>query len=230
MTKMAGEKRSTLPVSAAVVDIRKAYAKMSKLYTPLEGIFEKKLREKGLELLSVKKDEAVLEIGFGTGYSLRKVAGSVGETGKAHGIDLTLEMLKITRKRLEKAGLEERVDLCEGDARNLPYYSDTFDAVYMAATLELFDTPDIPKVLEEIKRVLKPEGRLVVVSLSKEGRENSNFLRFYEWLHKKSPKYISCRPIYVEDSIKEAGYRIVKKDEYILGRLVPWKTVVATPP
>lgn len=43
-----------------------------------------------------------------------------------------------------------------------------------------FDTPEIPKVLEQIKRVLKPEGRLVVVSMSKENGE-SIFLRLYEW-------------------------------------------------
>ncbi|HEX77625.1 MAG TPA: methyltransferase domain-containing protein [Dehalococcoidia bacterium] len=71
-------------------------------------------------------------------------------------------------------------------------------AIYMASTLELFDTPDIPRVLQEIKRVLKPRGRLVVASMSREGHENSKFLRFYEWLHQRFPRYASCRPIYVE--------------------------------
>jgi len=115
------------------------------------------------------------------------------------------------------------------DARNMPYEANMFHAVYMAETLELFDTPDIPIVLQEIKRVLKPMGRLGVVSLSKEGRENSRFLRLYEWVHQKIPKYASCRPIYVEQSIEEAGYEIVKREEFLLWRLAPMKIVVAKP-
>ena len=99
----------------------------------------------------------------------------------------------------------------------------------MASTLELFDTPDIPKVLEEIKRVLKPGGRLGVVSMSKEGHEDSLFLKFYEWLHKKVPKYASCRPIYVEELVREAGYKITGTEEFMLTGLVPEKIVVAQP-
>ena len=104
-----------------------------------------------------------------------------------------------------------------------------FDAVYTASTLELFDTPEIAEVLSEIKRVLKPGGRLCVVSISKEGHENSFFLRFYEWLHKKIPRYVSCRPIYPEVSIREAGYKIVKTEEFMLARLMPEMIVIAEP-
>jgi len=45
------------------------------------------------------------------------------------------------------------------------YLDNLFDAVYMASVLELFNTPDIPRILREVKRVLKPEGHLVVVSI-----------------------------------------------------------------
>lgn len=218
---------STKEILRVKGDIKATYAKLSKIYAILEERFEKKLREKGLELLDVQKGEVVLEIGFGTGCSLVEIAKSVGETGKAYGIDLTPEMVKLSKKRLEKEGLEERAELQEGNARKMSYRDNMFDAVYMASTLELFDTPDIAKVLREIKRVLKPTGRLGVVSIAKEGHEDSKILKFYEWLHQKIPKYASCRPIYVEDSIKDTGYKIIKTEEMMIAKLFPMKIVMA---
>ena len=221
--------KEILRVKATKEAIRKSYGKISKFYAMAEGTFEKGLRKKGLEFLGIEEGEMVLEIGFGTGFTLCELAKSVGETGKVYGIDVAPEMVEIAKKRLEKEGLIDRLGIYEGDARNMPFADNVFDTVYMALTLELFDTPDIPKVLREIKRVLKPSGRLGVVSISKQGYENSLFLKFYEWLHKKIPRYISCRPIYVEDSIREAGYKIVKAEEFMLAKLMPVKIVFAKP-
>src|SRR4030043_1048980 len=210
-------------------DIKKSYGVMSRFYALAEGIFERGLRRKGLHLLSVTVSAVVLEGGVGTGYSLKEIANFVGEKGKAHGIDVTPQMLELTRKRLKKAGFMDRVELYEGDARRMPYQNGKFDAVYMASTLELFDTPDIPVVLREVKRVLKPSGRLGVASLTKEGREGSLFIRFYEWLHQKVPKYVNCRPIYVEKLLEDTGYQITKTEEFVLLKIVPWIIVVAKP-
>jgi demethylmenaquinone methyltransferase/2-methoxy-6-polyprenyl-1,4-benzoquinol methylase len=216
-------------VPASKGDIRKSYGLLSRWYGLLEGGFEKGIREKGLELLAVEEGEVVLEIGVGTGFSLREIARSVGATGRAHGLDLTPEMLRLTEKRLRRAQLMARVKLDEGDARAMPYQNHKFNAVYLAATLELFDTPDIPRVLGEVRRVLKPGGRLGAVSMSKEGRENHWFGQCYEWLHQKFPRYASCRPIYLEQSLREAGFDIVESQEYLITKIVPMRLVLATP-
>jgi len=226
---MINNQGKMLRVPVSLEDMKNGYGVVSRFYALVEGIFEKGLRQKGLQLLSITPGEVVLEVGVGTGYSLKEIANSVGENGKAYGIDVTPQMLEITRKRLRKAGLMDRVELYEGDARSMPYEDGKFDAVYMAATLELFDTPDIPRVLSEIKRVLKPSGRLGVVSLTKESREDSLFIRFYEWLHQKVLKYASCRPIYVEELVKDAEYEIIKTDQFVIAKLVPWKLLVARP-
>ena len=94
----------------------------------------------------------------------------------------------------------------------------------MSFTLELFDTPEIPIVLSEIKRVLKPNGRLGVVSLSREDG-TSLMLRLYEWMHQRMPQYIDCRPIYVEQALKEAGFQVVHSEKEKLWGL-PAKVVV----
>lgn len=71
----------------------------------------------------------------------------------------------------------------------MPYQDEMFDAIYMTGVLELFDTPDISKVVEESRRVrvLKQDGRLGVASIPREGPEDSRFFRFYEWIYKCFP-------------------------------------------
>ena len=228
---MINNRGEILGVPVSSEDIKKSYGVMSQFYAVIEGIFEKGLRQKGLELLSVTPGEEVLEVGVGTGYSLMEIANSVGDSGQAYGIDITPQMLAITSRRLKKVGLMDRVELYEGDARSMPYEDSKFDAVYMASTLELFDTLDIPRVLNEIKRVLKLSGRLGVASMTKEGRGGSLsirlFIRFYEWLHQRIPRYANCRPIYVEKSVAEAGYQITKTEEFVLCKVVPCKLLVA---
>lgn len=223
------EKSDILRVTATPEDIEKSYAALSRIYSVLEGRFESKLRQRMLNMLDIREGERLLEVGTGTGCGLAAMARAVGKTGKAYGIDITPEMLRLCRRRTEKAGLASRVELTEGEARSLPYGARKFDAVHVVSTLELFDTADIPRVLEEVRRVLKPQGRLGLASLSREGHEGSIVLRIYEWLHRHLAEYASCRPIYVERSVVEAGFSILKRDEMFVGGLFPTKLLVAAP-
>ncbi|MFQ6057454.1 MAG: class I SAM-dependent methyltransferase [Anaerolineae bacterium] len=207
---------------------KESYDRISRFYDYFAGVFEKKYRSMALERLNIKRGETVLEIGFGTGHCLKQIAESVGENGKVYGIDISSGMLEVSKQRLEEAGLLDRVELQCEDALKMPYEGDKFDAVFMSFTLELFDTPEIPKVLSEIKRVLKPNGRLGVVSMSKEDGD-SILLRLYEWMHKKLPQYVDCRPIYVEQSIEDARFEIEYKEKVNLFGL-PGEIVIGVSP
>jgi demethylmenaquinone methyltransferase/2-methoxy-6-polyprenyl-1,4-benzoquinol methylase len=215
-----------LPVLRSKEEAKQFYDRVSRVYDYSIGTFERKYAETALRFLSIEEGETVLEIGFGSGRCLKRIAESVGKTGKVYGIDISSGMLEATTRRLEKAGVMDSVELCCGDAARLPYQDNTFDAVFMSYTLELFDTPEVPKVLKEVKRVLKESGRLGVVSLSRENEE-SKALRLYEWVHQKWPKYVDCRPIYLEQSLRDAGYKIRRKEKLKLLRLLPLEIVVA---
>ena len=219
------DEKRVLRVRADNTAMKRMYTKFSKIMSFIEKS-EKSLRKKSFELLKLQSGEKVLEIGFGRGTALIEISKTVGGTGEVFGIDLTPEMVKTARINLAKHHISN-VKVREADARNLPYKNGYFDVVYMASTLELFDTPEIPIVLNEIKRVLKPTGRICIVSIPREGREDSFGVRVYEWSHRTFQSYASCRPIYVEDVIKKAGYKIIKTQ--VIGVFFPMKIVIAIP-
>jgi pyruvate/2-oxoglutarate dehydrogenase complex dihydrolipoamide dehydrogenase (E3) component/ubiquinone/menaquinone biosynthesis C-methylase UbiE len=206
-------------------EAKAAYDKLSPWYDALAGSSERKYTHKGLRELSVKEGETVLEIGFGTGHSLVTLGQTVGEHGTVYGVDISEGMLNVARSRLKKAGLADRVELRQADAAQLPFEDGLFDAVFMSFTLELFDTAEIADVLGECHRVLRSGGRLGLVALSK--RENDRLMvRLYEWAHRQIPKYIDCRPIYVQKAVEQAGFHILEAREMSMWGL-PVDVVIA---
>lgn len=189
-----------------------SYDRMSRYYDLFAGIFEKKYTNRALKRLNIKSGETVLEIGFGTGHSLVQIAERVGDQGKVYGIDLSTGMLEVSKKRLKKTGLMDRVKLNCWDALDMPYQDNQFDAVFMSFTLELFDTHEIPEVLCRIRRILKPDGRLGVVSMSKENGK-SVMLKLYEWMHRKFPSHADCRPIYVQEVLERARFLVKSREK-----------------
>jgi ubiquinone/menaquinone biosynthesis C-methylase UbiE len=188
-------------------EARASYDSMSGIYDWLAGSSEWKFVQVGLGQLAAGSGENILEIGFGTGKSLVEVGKAVGESGSVEGIDISPGMLALAEGRLERAGLSDRVKLQVGDGAALPYDDMRFDALFMSFTLELFDTPEIPAVLTECRRVLRPGGRLGVVAMQMSGDQNL-MLRLYEWAHERFERFVDCRPIYLEREIRSAGFEV----------------------
>lgn len=206
---MATSENEISRVTRSRQEARANYDRISGWYDLIEGVWEKALRQEALDRLGVTEGEIALEIGFGPGHDLVSMARCVGTSGKVYGIDLSRGMLAMAITKVHAAGLLDRVNLECGDATHLPYEADFFDAIFMSFTLELFDTPEIPVVLDECRRVLRKGGRIGMVSLSKSGGENM-MVRLYEWGHQKYPQLLDCRPIFVQRALEEAGFEVLE--------------------
>ncbi len=183
---------------------RQNYDRMSHWYDLFAGS-EKKFTETGLQILGVKAGERVLEIGFGTGHSFVKLVQQAGDSGLVAGVELSPGMIEVAQKRMQAKNPGGNVQITQGDGTLLPFVSDSFDAIFLSFTLELFSDAEIPVVLKECHRVLKRDGRLGVVSLAK---RDVLACRLYEWGHARWPALLDCRPIEIRKSLEAGGFRV----------------------
>jgi ubiquinone/menaquinone biosynthesis C-methylase UbiE len=111
------------------------------------------------DALDPRPGENVLELGPGTGYYTLDVADWIGPDGRLDIFDLQQEMLDHTMARAAERGIAN-IRPTQGDARSLPYPDASFDAAYLVTVLG--EIPDQEAALRELRRVLRPSGRLVV--------------------------------------------------------------------
>jgi ubiquinone/menaquinone biosynthesis C-methylase UbiE len=114
------------------------------------------------EILAPAPGERVLEVGPGTGYYTLPVAEWIGPDGRLDALDVQQEMLDHTLGRAREAGIGN-IEPARADARELPYPDDAFDAAYLVTVLG--EIPGQEAALRELRRVLKPGGRIVVGEL-----------------------------------------------------------------
>ena len=207
-------------------EIRAYYNKIARVYDLLAERSEAPMRAAGLRLLDAQPGESVVEIGFGTGHSLLELARRVRPGGTVHGVDISEEMVSLARELVRREGFDDTVQLWRQDASTLPFEDHVVDAVFMSFTLELFDTPEIPRVLAECGRILRPRGRLVVVSISREHPDDA-MVKAFEWTHRHFPNLLDCRPIYARRSVEAAGFEVVASDVQHLW--LPVEVVLARP-
>jgi demethylmenaquinone methyltransferase/2-methoxy-6-polyprenyl-1,4-benzoquinol methylase len=183
-------------------ETRRFYDRISPVYDFIADSSEHEARELGLRLLAPSPGDRVLEIGCGTGHGLVGLMNAVGRQGSVYGVDISSGMLALARSQIMASG--SRAHLAMSDARSLCFASNSFDAVFMSFTLELFDSA-IPQVLNEVRRVLKQAGRIAVVALA-EPQTPTTASHIYEWMHHHFPHLVDCRPIDVVGFLSTAGF------------------------
>ena len=119
-------------------------------------------RDRLREALAPEPGERLLEIGPGTGYYALPVAEWLGDSGTLELLDVQQDFLDHTTTRGREHGLSNLVPTL-ADAQAMPYDDASFDAAYLATVLG--EIPDRGAALRELRRVVKPAGRVVVGEL-----------------------------------------------------------------
>ena len=114
------------------------------------------------EILEPRAGERLLEVGPGTGYYSLPVAGWLSPGGSLDVVDVQQEMLDHTLSRAGKEGIGN-ITPARADARELPFADDTFDGAYLVTVLG--EIPDQDAALRELRRVVRPGGRIVIGEL-----------------------------------------------------------------
>jgi len=115
-------------------------------------------RQHTLNRLSVKRGEQILDVGCGVGFLSYEIALQTGDSGRVSGIDQNSEMIRHANKRCENL---RNTEFSEANANELPFPEESFDAA--CCTQVLLYVKDVAQVISEIKRVLKPAGRIIIV-------------------------------------------------------------------
>ena len=151
----------SLSIAAIIAQLRKPSGRFGKLVGRTMNIGHNKLRNWGLSHISIEPDAKILDIGCGGGRALQELAMSAPK-GKVHGIDYSEDMVQLGRKvnkALIKSGL---VEIQYGTVSSLPFPDNVFDLATAFETYYFW--PNLGDDLEEIRRVLKPKGTLLLVN------------------------------------------------------------------
>jgi demethylmenaquinone methyltransferase/2-methoxy-6-polyprenyl-1,4-benzoquinol methylase/phosphoethanolamine N-methyltransferase len=124
---------------------------------------EKKFRRAALDLVSIEGGMDILDVGCGTGSLAVAARHDLGDEGNVVGIDPSSNMIDLARQKAEKAGVQ--VDFRVGVIENLEFEAETFDLVLSSLMMHHLTDELKERGLQEIKRVLKPGGRLLIIEL-----------------------------------------------------------------
>ena len=187
-------------------EIKKYYGWRASNYDAGSG-FEVEHHIEALKLADIQKGQHILDVACGTGRATTGLARETGSTGSVDALDLSDAMLEQARKKIKTSGLEEIVHFKQGNARNLPYPDGSFDLVYNGYMFDLIPLDGFLPILQEMKRVLKPGGRLVLVNMSKPDAKKT----FFETIYEKGWAIMPCRPVLMSSYLETAGFTRVER-------------------
>jgi ubiquinone/menaquinone biosynthesis C-methylase UbiE len=203
-------------------EIAGIYDSLAKIYDIWGNLTESRARSRALELAEIQNGQKILEVAVGTGLAFHQIVRR-NPDGTNIGIDVSAGMLKKARKRLSQLS-GANYELKKASAFQLEAEDEQFDVLINNYMFDLISFDQMDAVLAEFKRVLKKEGKLVLVNMTIGERFGSGI---YDFLYRLSPRLMGgCRGIRLSEKLKENGFN-VKLREYHQQCLFPSEVILA---
>ena len=188
-------------------EVVQVYTQTSLYYDIWGALTETKARKRALELANIRDGESVLEVAVGTGLAFQEIVKR-NPNGRNYGIDLTEAMLNKARQKVSQ--LNGHHELSVGDAYNLDFEDGQFDVLVNNYMFDLLPATDFARVLQQFKRVLKPDGHLILINMTKGERFYQNL---YETLYQINPNWMGgCRGVLLQDEVQKAGFKNISRE------------------
>ena len=196
--------------------VREEYGKLAPVYDRRWSYYTEATARETVARIRFKPGESLLDVACGTGVLLALV-GRLYPGGGPAGVDLSAPMLAVARRRLPPS-----VPLRAGNVESLPFDDQSYDVVVCCSAFHYFRHPGL--ALAEMKRVLKPGGRIVITDWCDDYlacRVLDRFLRRFNRAHFRAYRSGECARL-----LEEAGFRGVRVECFKINWL--WALMTAT--
>lgn len=205
-------------------DTRRVYDVLAEVYPISTMLFHSNAHKVALSLAGVTDGMKVLEVATGSGEMFRRLLRR-NPNGITCGVDISPNMAartqRVARRRLPHVASAH----CQAvDARSMPFRDGAFDAVVCCYLLELLGEADILQTMSEMRRVLRPNGKLALVLI---GQQVPAFNAWYKFIGSLAPAFLGRQ---VESSIPEVMYDFdfrLEHDQQVRQMYYPSRVVVA---
>ncbi|MCP4764223.1 MAG: class I SAM-dependent methyltransferase [archaeon] len=161
-----------------VTNCRKPQGKFGKLIALMMNIGHAKMTDWAMQYFNIEPDYKILDIGCGGGGNIKKFA-KIAHNGKVFGIDYS-EISVETSKKVNKKNIKSgSVEIFSGSVSSLPFEDNMFDLVTGFECYYFW--PEFQEDLKEVKRVLKPQGNLVIVADGYKAKDKKNSIVAETW-------------------------------------------------
>jgi ubiquinone/menaquinone biosynthesis C-methylase UbiE len=178
---------------------RKPTGMFGRLLIRAMNISHYQMTDWGLGHLSIGKQDTILDVGCGGGGAIHKLAKKA-TNGKVYGIDFSNESVMVSCKTNKQFVQMGRVEIKQSSVSSLPFTDSMFDLITAVNTHNYW--PDLVNDMQEILRVLKPGGKLVIIgSVYKGGKKDKRNQKFAELIKIAFPTVNELRELFLS-----AGY------------------------